>query len=118
MITKTPAFVFANASRPRSTTPVIPHHTTTLTNNTLLLSDALNYPCPQALAIRTNKTMSGPQEPRTAIALYNVEQYEVCVNFINRVYLDTTPLYRRLRYNILLACCLEDWHEAEVRKPL
>lgn len=60
--------------------------------------------------------MSHAQELDTAIDLYNEEQYDECIAHINRVYRDNVPLYSGLRYNILLACCLDDWHEAEVRK--
>lgn len=62
--------------------------------------------------------MSHAQELDTAIDLYNEEQYDECIAHINRVYRDNVPLYSGLRYNILLACCLDDWHEAEVRKLL
>lgn len=60
--------------------------------------------------------MTYAQELDTAIDLYNEEQYDECIAHINRVYRDRVPLYSSLRYNILLACCLDDWHEAEVRK--
>ena len=60
--------------------------------------------------------MSHAQELDTAIDLYNEEQYDDCIAHINRVYRDNVPLYPSVRYNILLACCLDDWHEAEVRK--
>ena len=70
----------------------------------------------QIFAIRINDTMTYAQELDTAIDLYNEEQYDECIAHINRVYRDRVPLYSSLRYNILLACCLDDWHEAEVRK--
>ncbi|THZ73540.1 hypothetical protein D6C84_09652 [Aureobasidium pullulans] len=60
--------------------------------------------------------MSHAQELDTAIDLYNQEQYDECIAHINRVYRDNVPLYSGLRYNILLACCLDDWHEAENRR--
>ncbi|THZ15091.1 hypothetical protein D6C91_06975 [Aureobasidium pullulans] len=60
--------------------------------------------------------MSHAQELDTAIDLYNEEQYDACIAHINRVYRDNVPLYSGLRYNILLACCIDDWHEAEHRR--
>ncbi|CAD0015919.1 unnamed protein product [Aureobasidium pullulans] len=60
--------------------------------------------------------MSLAQELDTAIDLYNEEQYDECIAHINRMYRDNVPLYSSLRYNILLACCLDDWHEAENRR--
>lgn len=50
----------------------------------------------------------------TAINLYNAEKYEECIAHIKTVFRDNTPNYARVRYHSLLACCLEDWYEAEV----
>jgi hypothetical protein len=49
----------------------------------------------------------------TAIDLYRAEMFEKCIAHTRTVSRDNTPLYPRLRYYMLLACCLDDWHEAE-----
>jgi hypothetical protein len=52
-------------------------------------------------------------ELNTAIALYRAEKLEECIAHIRTVFRDNTPLCPRLRYYMLLACCLDDWYEAE-----
>jgi hypothetical protein len=69
-----------------------------------------------------NSDMSDPQingtaewhaELDTAIDLYRAEKFQECIAHTRTVFRDNTPLYPRLRYYMLLACCLDDWHEAE-----
>lgn len=47
-------------------------------------------------------------ELKSAIDLYNAEQYEECIAHIKAVFRDNTPNYARVRYHSLLACCLDD----------
>lgn len=53
-----------------------------------------------------------------ALDLYNAHDDEGCIVHINSVLRDTTPGYPRVRYYVLLASCISDWREAEVRFPL
>ncbi|TIA35291.1 hypothetical protein D6C78_06244 [Aureobasidium pullulans] len=61
-----------------------------------------------------NSNMTWHIELDTAIYLYRAEMFEECIVDIGTVFRDNTPLYLRLRYYMLfLACCLDDWYEAE-----
>lgn len=60
-----------------------------------------------------NGTAKWPAELDTAIDLYQAEKFQECITHTRTVCRDNTPLYPRLRYHILLASCLDDWHEAE-----
>lgn len=66
------------------------------------------------LASRNISIMSWSTELDTAIDLYNAEDHKECIAQIRSVYRDNTPNYARVRYSSLLACCLDDWDEAEV----
>ncbi|KEQ77777.1 hypothetical protein M436DRAFT_17250, partial [Aureobasidium namibiae CBS 147.97] len=48
-----------------------------------------------------------------AIDLYRAEKFQECIAHTRTVCRDNAPLHPRLRYRILLASCLDDWHEAE-----
>lgn len=52
-------------------------------------------------------------ELKTAVALYSEGDFQGCIAHINTVFRDTTPNYPRTRYYALLACCTDDWREAE-----
>jgi hypothetical protein len=60
-----------------------------------------------------NGTAKWPAELDRAIDLYRAERFQECSAHTRTVCRDDTPLYPRLRYHILLASCLDDWHEAE-----
>ena len=60
-----------------------------------------------------NGTAKWPAELDRAIDLYRAEKFQECIAHTRNVCRDNTPLYPRLRYRILLASCLDDWHEAE-----
>ncbi|KAG9526024.1 hypothetical protein KCU93_g5625, partial [Aureobasidium melanogenum] len=62
--------------------------------------------------------MSWAHELDTAIELFNSEQFDRCAAYVESVYRDNTPLYPRLRYDMLLAYCEDDWYEAENKRYL
>lgn len=50
-----------------------------------------------------------------AIALFNDEQYDLCIRHLRRLLADTTlPRYPRISGSALLASALDDWYEAQV----
>jgi hypothetical protein len=61
-----------------------------------------------------NSVMTWHRGLDIAIRLYNAEAYEDCIAHIRSVLRHNTPNYACVRYYILLACCIDDWHEAEV----
>jgi len=75
------------------------------------------YPTSDMSDLQINGTASGttkwPAELDRAIDLYRAEKFQECIAHTRTVCRDNTPLYPRLRYHILLASCLDDWHEAE-----
>jgi len=75
------------------------------------------YPTSDMSDAQINGTASGtakwPAELDRAIDLYRAEKIQECIAHTRTVCRDNTPLYPRLRYHILLASCLDDWHEAE-----
>jgi hypothetical protein len=71
------------------------------------------YPNSDMSDPQINGTATWPAELDRAIDLYRVEKFRECIAHTRTVCRDNTPLYPRLRYRILLASCLDDWHEAE-----
>jgi hypothetical protein len=62
--------------------------------------------------------MAWPPALNTAIDLYNTDKHEECITHIRTVLRDNTPNYARVRYYTLLACCLDDWYEVGVCRPV
>ncbi|THX53252.1 hypothetical protein D6D06_06227 [Aureobasidium pullulans] len=60
--------------------------------------------------------MNWVNELEKAIELINAEEFDNCVAHVNTVLRDTTPGYPRIRYYALLALCISDWREAEIRR--
>lgn len=58
--------------------------------------------------------MEWVRELDRALDLYNAHDDTGCIAYVNSVLRDTTPGYPRARYYALLACCLDDWREADV----
>lgn len=58
--------------------------------------------------------MEWVRELDRALDLYNAHDDTGCIAYVNSVLRDTTPGYPRTRYYALLACCLDDWREADV----
>lgn len=71
------------------------------------------YPTSDMSDPQINGTAKWPAELDRAIDLYRAEKFQECIAHTRTVCRDNTPLYPRLRYHILLASCLDDWHEAE-----
>ncbi|KAG9952649.1 hypothetical protein KCU85_g1831, partial [Aureobasidium melanogenum] len=60
--------------------------------------------------------MEWVRELDRALDLYNAHDDTGCIAYVNSVLRDTTPGYPRARYYALLACCLDDWREADVMR--
>ncbi|KAG9683818.1 hypothetical protein KCU95_g10991, partial [Aureobasidium melanogenum] len=60
--------------------------------------------------------MEWVRELDRAVDLYNAHDDTGCIAYVNSVLRDTTPGYPRTRYYALLACCLDDWREADAMR--
>ncbi|THW01455.1 hypothetical protein D6D26_05101 [Aureobasidium pullulans] len=60
--------------------------------------------------------MNWVNELEKAIELINAEEFDNCVAHVNTVLRDTTPGYPRMGYYALLALCISDWRETEIRR--